>query len=426
MQYRQRLKSRIIISFLLFGSALTAGFALAVVQLRAYLENQLIGRQLSLELKNYEDQFRRDPENIATFSRIQGAVFSERKRANVPNNWRDLENGVHTILDDDQSAFSNAYKLAVRKDDDFWFFLQYDISHEIKLRNRINWALIGFVVLFSGLSALIAFWSASSVMRPVADLADKLTSFRGEAKPQPLKPHFAEDEVGQLAATLDDYAERLTALVERDKEFNADVSHELRTPIAVISGATELLLAQDDLPEKAKQRLRRIERAVRQSNELIEVLLLLSRQEKQAPAYGEETRLVPVVEQVFDTHRVQIGQKPITLTIDADADVSIAAPPAVLAVALGNLIGNAIKYTPAGEVRVVIRPHQVEVHDEGPGIDPNQAEHLFTRGVRGKDAPGKGGGLGLAIVRRICSLYGWDVGLRPGAEKGAVASLRFS
>ncbi|WP_240623998.1 sensor histidine kinase [Ahniella affigens] len=411
---------------MLFGTALTAGFALAVVQLRAYLEDQLIGRQLSLELKNYESQYRHDPNNIATFSRIQGAVFSERKRANVPNNWRDLQNGVHTILDDSQSAFSNAYKLAVRKDDDFWFFLQYDISHEIKLRNRINWALIGFVVLFSGLSALIAFWSASSVMRPVADLADKLTSFRGEAKPQPLKPHFAEDEVGQLAATLDDYAERLTALVERDKEFNADVSHELRTPIAVISGATELLLAQDDLPEKAKQRLRRIERAVRQSNELIEVLLLLSRQEKQAPAHGEETRLVPVVEQVFDTHRVQIGQKPIALKIEAEADVSIAAPPAVLAVALGNLIGNAIKYTPAGDVRVVIRPHQVEVHDEGPGIDPNQAEHLFTRGVRGKDAPGKGGGLGLAIVRRICSLYGWSVSLKPGVEKGAVASLRFS
>lgn len=426
MQYRQRLKSRIIVSFLLFGTALTAGFALAVVQMRAYLEDQLIGRQLNLELRNYESQFRRDPDNIATFSRIQGAVYSERKRANVPNNWRDLPNGVHTIMGDTQSAFSNAYKIAVRKDNDYWFFLQYDISHEMNLRSRINWALIGFVVLFSGLSALIAFWSASSVMRPVADLATRLTSFRGEAKPQPLKPHFAEDEVGQLAATLDDYAERLTALVERDKEFNADVSHELRTPIAVISGATELLLSQDDVPEKAKQRLRRIERAVRQSNELIEVLLLLSRHEKQAPASGETTHVLPVVEQVFDTHRVQIGQKPVSLRIDVVSDAHIAAPPAVLAVALGNLIGNAIKYTPAGEIVVTIRDHAVEILDQGPGIDPNQAEYLFTRGVRGKDAAGKGGGLGLAIVRRICALYGWNVTLSAAPERGALATLRFS
>ncbi|MBK8284372.1 MAG: HAMP domain-containing histidine kinase [Ahniella sp.] len=426
MRYRQRLKSRIIISFLLFGTALTAGFALAVVQLRAYLEDQLIGRQLSLELSNYESQFRRDPDNIATFSRIQGAVYSERKRANVPNNWRALPNGVHTILDDTQSAFSQAYKLAVRKDGDYWFFLQYDISHELKLRSRINWALIGFVVLFSGISALIAFWSASSVMRPVADLAERLTGFRGEAKPAPLKPHFAEDEVGQLAAKLDDYAERLTALVERDKEFNADVSHELRTPIAVISGATELLLAQEDVPEKAKQRLRRIERAVRQSNELIEVLLLLSRHEKQGPAHGEETRVLPVVEQVFDTHRVQIGQKPVTLRIDMESDAHVVAPPAVLAVALGNLVGNAIKYTPAGEIVVTIRADSVEVLDQGPGIEQGQAEHLFTRGVRGKDAAGKGGGLGLAIVRRICALYGWSVSLAPAPERGALATLRFS
>ena len=429
MRYQRRLRSRIILSFFLFGSLLTAAFALAAVLLRGYLEDQLIGRQLSFEIDNYAEAFARDPDNtLMQFSRIQGFVFSERKRANVPMAWRDLPEGVHTITDDRQSGGPTAYKLAVLKRDDVWFFLQYDISHELRLRNRLTWGLVVVVVVFAALSALIAFWSASRVMRPVADLAARLSQFGQGGGPEQLAPHFANDEVGQLAATLDDYAGKLTELVVRDREFNADVSHELRTPIAVIRGAAELLLAQNDLPEKTRQRLLRIDRAARQSNELIEALLLLSRNERQAPAHAEATDVVAVVEQVVETQRAQIGSKPLDLRIVREGTdaVSVDAPAAVLAVALSNLVGNAIRYTPQGEIRVVIEAHGVRVEDEGPGVDAKDVARLFTRGVRGDGAGGKGAGLGLAIVKRLCDLYGWTVSLAPGETRGAVATLRFN
>ena len=78
-------------------------------------------------------------------------------------------------------------------------------------------------------------------MKPVSDLAKRLSQL-GEETPSPgLARWFPDDEVGQLAAALDSYAERVHQLVERDREFNADVSHELRTPLAVISGAAEQL-----------------------------------------------------------------------------------------------------------------------------------------------------------------------------------------
>jgi signal transduction histidine kinase len=429
MRYQRRLRSRIILSFFLFGSALTAAFAIAAVSLRGYLEDQLIGRQLSFELDNYVESFARDPENqLMQFSRIEGFLFSERKRANVPLAWRDLPDGVHTITDDTQSGGPSAYKLAVRKRDDIWFFLQYDISHELQLRNRLTIGLVVVVLAFAVLSALIAFWSASRVMRPVADLAARLSQFGRGGGPEMLAPHFANDEVGQLAATLDDYASKLTELVIRDREFNADVSHELRTPIAVIRGATELLLAQNDLPEKTRQRLLRIDRAARQSNELIEALLLLSRNERQAPAHAESTDVASVVEQVVETQRAQIGSKPLELSVQrrATGKVTVDAPAAVLAVALSNLVGNAIRYTAQGQVRVTIDANEVRVEDEGPGIDAKDAERLFTRGVRGDGATGKGAGLGLAIVRRLCDLYGWHVSLAPGETHGAVATLRFA
>ncbi|MBK6727571.1 MAG: HAMP domain-containing histidine kinase [Xanthomonadales bacterium] len=429
MRYRRRLRSRIILSFFLFGSLLTAAFALSAVLLRGYLEDQLIGRQLSFELENHARALENDPDAQPAFSRIEGFSFSERKRANVPMNWRDLPDGVHTITDDTQSGGPAAYKLAVRKTGGTWYFLQYDISHELRLRNRLLWGLVAVVVVFAGLSALIAFWSASRVMRPVADLAERLAQFGKSGGVAELAPHFANDEVGQLAATLDDYAGKLTELVIRDREFNADVSHELRTPIAVIRGAAELLLSQNDLPEKTRQRLLRIDRAARQSNELIEALLLLSRNERQAPAHAESTAVAGVVEQVVETQRAQIGSKPLELrivhTAAGDAANSVDAPSAVLAVALSNLIGNAIRYTPQGEIRVVLDGNEVRVEDEGPGIDAKDAERLFTRGVRGDGAGGKGAGLGLAIVRRLCDLYGWQVTLAPGETRGAVATLRF-
>jgi len=188
---------------------------------------------------------------------------------------------------------------------------------------------------------------------------------------------------------------------------------------------TELLLAQEDLPEKTVQRLRRIERAVRQSGELTEALLLLSRSERARPPRGEAIDVAQISEVVVDTYRNQLGTKPVTVRIERESPVTVAAPRAVLAVALGNLIGNAFKYTAEGEVVVRVGEGRVQVEDTGIGIKPEDAQRLFARGVRGESAPGHGAGLGLAIVRRLCELYDWQVSLAPGKEGGTIATLAF-
>src|SRR5690606_18896489 len=237
--------------------------------------------------------------------------------------------------------------------------------------------------------------------------------------------HFADDEVGQLAEALDDYSTRLTEMVQRDREFNADVSHELRTPLAVIASTTELLQASPDLADKPRERLYRIERAVRQSTELIDALLLLSRRERQAPTDGETTDVAKVVEQVVDTQRPHVANKPVAVRVEVEQPLEAAAPSSVVSVALGNLIGNAFKYTQSGEVIVTVGHGRVTVEDTGPGIKPEDAEKLFERGVRGTSV-GKGGGLGLAIVRRLCELDGWKVSRAPRPQGGGTATLEFA
>ena len=165
---------------------------------------------------------------------------------------------------------------------------------------------------------------------------------------------------------------------------------------------------------------------------------------------------------MVETQRAQIGSKSIdlkVLRVGGDAAM-VDAPAAVLSVALANLVGNAIRYTPQGEIRVIVEANGVRVEDDvqinrhrlfSTGIKRAMAlpplrtavvhpcseraisavieayaERLFERGVRGDGAGGKGAGLGLAIVKRLCDLYGWTVTLAPGETHGAVATLRFA
>jgi signal transduction histidine kinase len=75
---------------------------------------------------------------------------------------------------------------------------------------------------------------------------------------------------------------------------------------------------------------------------------------------------------------------------------------------------------------VRLRDHAVDVIDTGPGLSAEDAARLFERGYRGSHAEHtQGGGIGLSIVRRLCALYGWQVKVRPGEERGVVATLTF-
>ncbi|MET0327745.1 MAG: HAMP domain-containing sensor histidine kinase, partial [Luteimonas sp.] len=337
--------------------------------------------------------------------------------------WYELGDGIHNLsgIDEDGTPFS--YKLAVRKTPEAWFFLAYDMSETMRGATQFQRAIFGSVVLVSLLSLLIGWWSAARVMSPVSALANRLRSSGDTSTPEALAPHFPDDEVGQLASALDDYAFRLTEVVQRDREFNADVSHELRTPLAVIRGAVELLLTRPELDDKTRTRLLRIQRAEQQCTDLISALLLLSRNER---GHGA-TDIGRVVEQLFDAHRGQLAGKPLELRLESgEQRLVVDAPESAVTVALGNLVGNAIKYTLEGEVVVRLGEYTVEVADSGPGLSAEDAARLFERGYRGTHAEhSQGGGIGLSIVRRLCALYGWEVRVVPGAVRGVVATLSF-
>jgi len=422
MLYRRRLRSRIVLSFLIFGTLLSVLFALSTLFLQNYLEDQLIGATLKQELDDYVSQLRRDPTVVEPFyTRIQGYIT----RPGDPNQTvnaqvRALESGVHDV-----KMGSGAFKAAVRKEEDLWAFLIYDVSDNQLLKRRLVFALIGVVLLFSVWSFTLGAWSSKRVMKPVTDLADRLDTLSEESKPERLSEHFADDEVGQLAAALDSYADRLHHLVERDREFNADVSHELRSPLTVITGATELLLAQPELEPKVRTRLLRIARAARQSADITTALLHLVRAEQGIDKDSTAHNVGKIVGEVVHLYEPLVGSKPLELKVKEEDRVSVIAPEAVVAVTVGNLIGNAMRYTSEGEVAITIGNGRVTVDDTGPGIPEEELEHVFERHYRGQNITGKGAGLGLAIVKRLCELYGWSIQFSNREAGGLRAELRF-
>ena len=426
--YRRRLRSRIVLSFLLLGFGLTSLFAFSALYIRGKLENQLIEKTLEREVASLANQVERDPDAPKYFLIFDARTWSERNAFKIDPAYRDLTPGIHDVRQQDQDGLWHDYKVAVKRGVSpdgtaFTSLVRYDITGATETARKLQRSIFAAVIGFTLFSLLVGFWAASRVMSPVTELAQRLRRSGRSAEPEALASHFAEDEVGELAKALDDYAERLTEVVRRDREFNADVSHELRTPLAVIRGAAELMLARPDLDQKARARLQRIQRAEQQCTDLIGALLLLSRNER---GHGAAD-VGRIAEQLLDAHRGQLGGKPLELRLDgAPGQLVVDAPEAAVTVALSNLIGNAVKYTQQGEVVVRLGESAVDVIDSGPGLSAEDAARLFERGYRGSHAEHtQGGGIGLSIVRRLCALYGWRVRVVPGEQKGVKATLIF-
>ena len=212
-RFRRRLRSRIILSFVLLGFGLTALFAFATNWTRTRVENQIVEDVMNRNIDAYARQYYSQPSKKPEFGvqqmlgRVIGKDRFDELRAEQPD-WYELADGIHSIKGNNADGSAFSYKLAVRKTPNEWFFLAYDMTQATRGEAQFNRAIYLSVIFFTLLSLLVGWWAASRVMSPVSELARRLRSYRGSSNPKPLSTHFPEDEVGELAKALDDYSAR--------------------------------------------------------------------------------------------------------------------------------------------------------------------------------------------------------------------------
>ncbi|MEA2311077.1 MAG: two-component system, OmpR family, sensor kinase [Solirubrobacteraceae bacterium] len=254
----------------------------------------------------------------------------------------------------------------------------------------------------AALGALLAAALTRRALGPLRRLSSGARAIERTGEPSARLPRpAADDEVGELAATLNAMLASLERAREAERRFVGDASHELRTPLTALRGNVSYLARHGADPAA----LADLEADAARMSALLDDLLALAREDAAAPVIGEPVDLAELARDAAA----------------ADENARASGPPALvsgerpaLERAVGNLVRNARRHGPAGgRIEIVTSADgahaRIAVADEGTGLTPEQAAHAFERFWRAPGAPEEGSGLGLAIVRAIAERHGGRV-----------------
>ena len=304
---------------------------------------------------------------------------------------------------------------------------QHRLAREVlALRVALN-TLLPFLFALPLMGVLI--WRFVGREMKVLESTAQAVARRTPESLQPIEGEALPDEVRPLVGALNGLMQRLGAALAHQREFVADAAHELRTPLTALR--LQLQLAERAPDEAARLAAHAaLREGIARAVHVVEQLLTLARADPQAiDAARGPVALGALANDVVRGLAPAADEKAIALSLEVDGDVVVHGDRAALQALMENLVGNAVRYTPYGAVRVRLRregPDAVfEVEDTGPGIPAEERARAFDRFYRGSAAGETGAGLGLSIVRRIAERHGGQAELLEGpGGKGLLARVR--
>ncbi|MEX1183229.1 MAG: HAMP domain-containing sensor histidine kinase [Gemmatimonadota bacterium] len=279
------------------------------------------------------------------------------------------------------------------------------------------------------LAFALAFGASSVLTRPIDRLRRAMARVaEGTFEAPPGLPYDRHDELGELFRSFRAMTLRLSELDCMKAEFIATASHDLKTPISIIGGYAEMM--QDELDSALGPRHRELLASLtdqtRALQHRIDQLLDISRMEAGRLRLGIELidlrHFADGIRQEFEPAARSSGLR-FELSLDENTPPLVMGDPDILRHdVLGNLIGNALKFTPAGGlIRMSVRPDgdsvHVEVADTGPGIPTDQIGRIFEKYYQGRGSMG-GAGLGLAIARAAVEAHGGRIEVQSSVGRG--------
>jgi two-component system OmpR family sensor kinase len=276
------------------------------------------------------------------------------------------------------------------------------------------------LLLASGLGYLLA----GRALKPVEAMrrrAEEITLERsGERLPLPA----ADDELHQLAETLNRMLDRIEASLERERVFVADASHELRTPLANLRAELELSARRQRSPEELRQTVDSAGEEVERLSRLADDLLVIARLDQgRLPIAREPVELRGLLERVRERFLSRATDAGRRITVDARPGEHAELDALRMEQALGNLVDNALRHG-RDEVRLAGRRNghgaEFEVSDRGPGFPAGFGPRAFERFSRADPArSGEGAGLGLAIAQAVATAHGGRATIARSSQEGS-------
>lgn len=275
------------------------------------------------------------------------------------------------------------------------------------------WALLiggAGILIAAGLAAFVA----AGALLPIRRLTAAAESVAATGDLSARVEHGADDELGRLATRFNEMLAALEESVGRQRRLVADASHELRTPLTAARANVDLVREGHLSQEETRHALDEASTELNALTTLVADLVELARGEERKLRV-EEVHLDDLVAAAVERAK---SRAPEATFVTSLSPTVVNADPVLLERAIGNLLDNAVKYSPPGSpIEVGVRTGEVVVADHGPGVAEEDLPRIFDRFYRAAGARSKpGAGLGLAIVREAAEAHGGSASVESGAS----------
>jgi len=288
------------------------------------------------------------------------------------------------------------------------------------------------------LTPLMGYWLALRATKPVAEILRTAEQLKPTRLGDRLEVHGTKDELDRLSLTINRLLDEVAGHVERQQQFVADAAHELRGPLAAMRSSLEVAISQDRTADDYRETLADVLEEARHLSKLSNDLLLLAETgEESSERPGEQVDLSVIVRQAVAMFGGVAEERSVGLVLESPATaVKLPGDASQLRQVFGNLLDNAIRFTPeGGRVTVSVgtdedgRQAIVTVADTGSGIASEHLGRVFDRfykadASRTRTVAARGGGLGLAICRSIVGRHRGSIAVVSTPSRGTTFTVR--